>query len=78
MNNVNRMDKSYINSLPIIRFKGEIKVIKDQAGLNSAVKLLSDHSQLGFDTESRPSFKKGTSYPISVVQLATQETCFLF
>ena len=78
MISVNRMDKEFINSLPIIRFKGEIKIIKDQIGLNNAAKLLSDHTQLGFDTESRPSFKKGTSYPISVVQLATEEICYLF
>lgn len=33
---------------------------------------------IGFDTETRPSFKKGTRYKISLMQISTDEACFLF
>ena len=33
---------------------------------------------LGFDTESRPSFKKGEHYPISLVQIANETDAYLF
>jgi ribonuclease D len=40
--------------------------------------LLMEESNVGFDTESRPSFTKGKSYPISLVQFATEDTAYLF
>lgn len=43
-----------------------------------AVEQLSRESVLGFDTESRPSFKKGESYPPSLVQLASSDAVYLF
>jgi ribonuclease D len=33
---------------------------------------------LGFDTETRPSFKKGSSNGVALIQLATHDICFLF
>ena len=33
---------------------------------------------VGFDTETRPSFKKGQRYKISLMQISTDDTCFLF
>ena len=38
--------------------------------------MTEDH--LGFDTETRPSFKKGQYYPPALVQLATSERVYLF
>ena len=32
---------------------------------------IETHSMLGFDTETRPSFKKGKVYPTSLIQLST-------
>lgn len=42
------------------------------------IRQLRNETYVGFDTESRPAFKKGTSYPISLVQLATQNRAYLF
>ena len=38
---------------------------------------LKRHPLIGFDTETRPSFRKGTQYYVSLLQLATPDTVFL-
>lgn len=75
---VNRIDKDHINSLPIIKFKGRIDLIDNQKKLERAVKRLLKEKELGFDTESRPSFKPGVSFPISLIQLASIKEAYLF
>lgn len=44
----------------------------------NVIRRLMEETFLGFDTESRPAFKKGESYPVSLVQLATHHTAYLF
>lgn len=75
---VNRMSSEYINSLPIIRFKGQIIVINQADQANGLISRFRQEKYIGFDTESRPSFSKGISYPPSIIQLATQDTVYLF
>jgi len=74
----NRISRDYINSLPVIRFGGSVKVINNPADAEKAVKKLSREKMLGFDTESKPSFKAGVSHPISLIQIATLKTSYLF
>ncbi len=33
---------------------------------------------MGVDTETRPSFKRGTTHKVALLQISTQDTCFLF
>jgi ribonuclease D len=73
----NRICKDYINSLPIIEFKGEIITVNSMELLEKSIKKLKKEKMLGFDTESRPSFKKGISYPISLIQLASKKRVYL-
>ncbi len=75
---VNRFSREYINSLPPVRFGGKVKVIESLEEEENVVKELKKETLLGFDTESKPAFKKGVSYPISLVQLATHDTAYLF
>lgn len=75
---MNRMSSDYINSLPIIRFQGKVILINHIDQANGFLKSLKNEKYVGFDTESRPSFSKGISYPPSVIQLATQNTAYLF
>jgi ribonuclease D len=72
-----RIDKEYINSLPILRFKGKILLIDSKDKLKEVCKKLFTEEKIGFDTESRPAFKKGTYYPISIVQLSTLDTAYI-
>ena len=75
---MNRFSRDYINSLPIIRFSGEVKVVTDEEEAEEALIQLLKENIIGFDTESRPSFTRGKTYPISLVQFSTEETAYLF
>ncbi len=67
-----------VNSLPLRHYEGKIVVINDAAKVAGAVAELRQHRVMGFDTESRPAFTKGESYPISLIQLAIPGKVFLF
>ncbi|MDA9764826.1 MAG: 3'-5' exonuclease domain-containing protein 2 [Opitutales bacterium] len=67
-----------INALPLMRFEGPIHVIDQKNQVQAAVERLLQEKVLGFDTETKPSFKKGVSYPPALIQFATQEEAWLF
>lgn len=64
--------------MPNVLFQGRIIVIDTLSDAEKAVKALSSESILGIDTETRPSFKKGIHYNVSLLQVSTPDTCFLF
>lgn len=70
--------KEKISLLEIEEFSGRIIVIDTEKDSEKAVSYLSGFETVGFDTETRPSFKKGTRYKISLMQISTDEACFLF
>lgn len=69
--------KEEINELPLIRYEGEVFVVTTADELADALTDLNKQSVIGFDTESRPSFRKGEYYPISLVQIATPGLVYL-
>ncbi|MCC8143106.1 MAG: 3'-5' exonuclease domain-containing protein 2 [Tannerellaceae bacterium] len=70
--------KAELNVLPVEEYPGRIIVIDTEEDAIKAVDYLSSFDKVGFDTETRPSFKKGRYYKIALMQLATEECCFLF
>ena len=72
------IDKATINELPIESFVGNIHVIESVEEACKAVELLRQHKVLGIDTETRPSFRKGKTYKVSLVQISTYTDCYLF
>lgn len=70
--------KDVISSLPIESFSGHIHVVDTIEKAHAAINHLQQHHMLGIDTETRPSFKKGHSNKVSLVQLSTHTDCFLF
>lgn len=70
--------KAEIAELPIVSFNGDIHVINTVADAKKALKYLSGQQYIGFDTETRPSFKKGVTRTMALMQLATENECFLF
>lgn len=72
------ISKSEINEKPLLEFQGQIRLIRDDAEVASAVEELERESLLGFDTETRPSFRKGESYLPSLLQLCGEGDVFLF
>ena len=72
-----RISKETINDLPLGQFEGEIVLIDSMDQVKEAADELLRHNLLGFDTETRPSFRKGTLYYVSLLQLATDDMAFL-
>jgi len=56
--------------LPQARFEGEILVAETPSQALDALKFLTGSQVLGFDTETRPTFKRGVCYSPALVQLA--------
>ena len=73
-----KYDKSQISSLPKVLFQGKIHVVISRAQADKAVNFLLSQPILGVDTETRPSFSRGKTYKVSLLQVATHDTCFLF
>lgn len=72
------ISKEEIQELPLVVYEGKIELIQSITDLKGAIKHLKKEEILGFDTESRPSFKRGVTYPISLIQLAASDRVFLF
>ncbi|WP_106828796.1 3'-5' exonuclease [Parabacteroides pacaensis] len=77
-NFIKNITKGEIAIMPKEEFTGSITVIQNQNEAQSAVDYLSSYPIVGFDTETRPSFKKGQTYKIALIQIAVEDTCFLF
>jgi ribonuclease D len=73
-----RISKAEINELPLIAWEGEIQILESAEEMEAAASILANESHLGFDTETRPSFKKGDYYPPALIQLATEHCVYLF
>ncbi len=73
-----RMNKDEINACPIARWKGPVSVVRTREELATAMRKLAGDSLLGFDTETRPAYTKGESYPPSLLQLANEKEVFIF
>jgi ribonuclease D len=58
-------------------FKGEIVLVENMKSFNEIFPRLLDSEILGFDTETRPSFKKGRKNKVSLIQLANEELACL-
>ncbi|HLD40975.1 MAG TPA: 3'-5' exonuclease domain-containing protein 2, partial [Candidatus Omnitrophota bacterium] len=72
------ISKKEINALPLKHYTGSIQVIDSDAKMRVAARSLSREKVLGFDTETRPAFKKGESYSPSLIQLAAADDVYLF
>lgn len=66
-----------ILKLPRVSYTGEIKVITSEADLNIWLPQLLRSSIIGFDTETKPSFKKGQTNNVALLQLATSDLALI-
>ena len=73
-----KIDKEIVRDLPIAQTDCLIELIDQPEQVDKAVAELSVCQVLGFDTETRPSFKKGVINKIALLQLSTDKKCFLF
>lgn len=73
-----RIDAEIINNLETITFHGEIHLISSESETIDALKMLSNHNLVGFDTESRPAFLKGQKFPVAIIQISVPDEAFIF
>lgn len=74
---VSEISKEEINLLTIRHFGGKIHLIDTKEKFDAAFPQIMQHHVLGFDTETRPSFKKGKIYDISLIQLSSADEAWL-
>jgi len=72
------IDKDELAEMPLIQFEGKINLIESREGYLASINYLSQQSMLGFDTETKPAFKKGEYNEVALLQLATKDRAFLF
>ena len=72
------IDNDSVALLPAARFSGRVVVVDSDDMVDEACDDLQRFERIGFDTETRPSFRAGVSYKVSLLQLSTPDTCYLF
>lgn len=73
-----KISKEAINELPLAHWQGKVQVIATAEEAAAVAQQCSREHLLGFDTETRPAFRKGQKFMPSLLQLATSEAVFLF
>jgi ribonuclease D len=66
-----------INALPLNMFKGKVHLIDQPEMLSDALKDVRKNDVVGFDTETRPSFRKGQLFKVALLQIAIPDNVFL-
>lgn len=67
-----------LRKLPLLQFEGRITLIDTPDKFRRAMDDIGKPDLLGFDTETRPSFKKGRRYRVALLQLADERRAWLF
>lgn len=72
------INKEQLCLLPAEEYSGDIVLVDSPVKLTKAIKKLKNAPIIGFDTETRPSFRKGQTYKVSLIQLYAPDCCYLF
>lgn len=72
------IDKEEINKLEVRQFEGEVRIIGDRAAFSDAIQEISKYDILGFDTETKPAYKKGVHNRVALIQVASTDVAWLF
>lgn len=67
-----------INALPIRRYEGDVRIVAAREDMERAAGDFAAERVVGFDTETRPSFRVGESHPPALAQAATARAVYLF
>ena len=73
-----KISNEELEVLPTAVCKGDIYVLSSSDNQDEAAAYLSSCSVIGFDTETRPSFKKGVINPVALLQLSGADRTYLF
>ena len=73
-----KITKDEVNLMPVVIFEGKITLVDDLSKIQPAIEELRKSDTVGIDTETKPSFTRGTHHKVSLVQISTLDHCFLF
>lgn len=73
-----KISKEHIETLPRAVFNGEIHIVDTPQAAEKAAWFLNQQEIVGIDSETRPSFKRGTNHKVALLQISTENKCFLF
>ncbi len=71
------ISKEEVAALELIQYEGPICVIDSLEAFKQEIERIEQEPVLGFDTETRPSFKKGKVYPTSLIQISSLEQSWI-
>ena len=71
------LSKDEVNAMDIRRYEGEVRLVETAQELERALAEWREERVMGFDTETRPAFRVGESYPPALAQLATARKVYL-
>lgn len=72
------ISKEQLSALPKLEYEGEITVVDTPAKAQQALAEIECCRVVGFDTETKPSFRKGIANNVSLIQVSTGARCYLF
>lgn len=72
------ISKQEINQKPQMEYTGAMTLVREAGDLDAALAAIAGETLLGFDTETRPAFRKGEAYLPSILQLAGEEHVWIF
>lgn len=73
-----QVSREEVNALPVGRYEGDIVMVETARDFERAWEDLAAEASVGWDTETRPAFRVGESYPPSLVQAATARAVYIF
>ncbi|MDR0745679.1 MAG: 3'-5' exonuclease domain-containing protein 2 [Mediterranea sp.] len=73
-----RINKEELEEMPKTVFPGRIFVVQTEMETEKAIKYLASQTVVGIDSETRPSFTKGRLHKVALLQISSEECCFLF
>ncbi|MCM1077610.1 MAG: 3'-5' exonuclease domain-containing protein 2 [Bacteroides sp.] len=72
------ISKEQLSGLPTVEFPGSITVLEEMSEAQAALRFLRSCHAVGFDTETKPNFRKGQTNTVSLIQVSTLDHSFLF
>ena len=72
-----RITKQEINELPLFKYEGKVVIAATEQQVDKAIFEIEEHAVVGFDTESKPTFKKGQFNHVALVQVAVPDKVYL-
>ena len=77
-NFIDKISNEQTALLPAVEFRGEIRIVEHERDIAAACKTLAEQPVIAFCAESRPSFRPGVTFRVSLLQLSTPTVCYLF